>query len=150
MKNPDFKDVLRELIEKNGGLSRSNMVRLSDKIREFKPEFSAAYLRRLLSGLPPSREDRAAISQVLEPASERWMSIHWNVEEVENRYLATLALQHTKSPVIAAKLVDDLLVRVNYRDRSLSENEVHQIFRELYWENMPEVEMDVFQLERQS
>ena len=50
MGNPDFKDVLRELIEKNGGLEPSNLARLSDKIREFKPEFSATYLRRLLSG----------------------------------------------------------------------------------------------------
>ena len=150
MKNPDFKDVLRELIEKNGGLSSSNMERLSDKIRKFKPEFSAAYLRRLLSGLPPSREDRVAISQVLEAASERWMSIHWNVEEVGNRYLAALALQHTKSPVIAAKLVDALLVRVNYRNISLSDDEVHKVFGELYLENMLEVEIDVFQLQEQS
>ncbi len=150
MENPAFKDILRDLIERNGGLNHSNLVLLSDKIREFKPEFSVTYLRRLLSGHPPSREDREAISQVLESSSERWMSMYWRVEEVDNRQLAKLALQHTKSPVIAAKLVSDLLERVSYRDMSLSDDEAHKVFGELYMENMLEVEIDVFQLQEQS
>ena len=149
MGKANFKDALRDLIEKNGGLNRGNLERLSDKIREIKPNFSAAYLRRLLSGYPPSREDREAISQVLEPESERWMSMYWDVEDVDKRELARLASQHTKSPVLAKELVDGLLDRVSYRDKKLSENDVHRIFEELHWGKMQEVEIDVFQLQGQ-
>ena len=149
MGKANFKDVLRDLIEKNGGLGRGNLERLSDKIREIKPDFSAAYLRRLLSGYPPSREDREAISQVLEPESERWMSMHWDVEDVDNRELATWAAQYTKSHVLVKKFVDDLLDRVSYRDKKLSENDAHIILRELYEENRWKVEIDLFQLQGQ-
>ena len=150
MESPAFKDILRDLIERNGGVNHSNLVRLSDKIREFKPEFSVAYMRRLLFGHPPSPKDREAISQVLEPSSERWMSTYWRVEEVDNRQLAKLALEFTKSRMLAAKLVSDLSERVSYRNMSLSDDEARKIFGELHSENMLEVEIDVFQLQEQS
>ena len=146
MGNPDFKDVLRELIEKNGGLEPSNLARLSDKIREFKPEFSATYLRRLLSGYPPTKEDREAISQTLEPAHERWMSDHWRIEELDDRKLASLASRITKSPVLAAELVNDFKNHVSHRNMALSDTEVSKIFLERHEEKRPEVEMDVFGL----
>ena len=146
MGNPDFKDVLRELIEKNGGLEPSNLARLSDKIREFKPEFSATYLRRLLSGYPPTKEDREAISQTLEPAHERWMSNHWRVEEVDDRKLASLASQITKSRELAVGLVDDFKSQVSHRNMVSSDTEVSEILLDLHEEKQLEVEMDVFRL----
>jgi len=146
MGNSDFKDVLRELIEKNGGLKPGNLARLSDKIREFKPEFSVAYLRRLLSGYPPTKEDREAISQALEPAHERWMSDHWRVEEVYDRKLASLASQITKSQVLAVELVDDFKSQVSHRNMVSSDTEVSKILLDLHEEKQLEVEMDVFRL----
>ena len=146
MGNSDFKDVLRELIEKNGGLERSNLARLSDKIREFKPEFSVAYLMRLLSGHPPTKEDREAISQALEPAHEKWMSDHWRVEEVDDRKLASLAYHFTKSQVLIVRLVNDFKNRVSHRNMMPSNPEAIKIFSELYEEMRLEVEMEVFGL----
>lgn len=146
MGNPDFKDVLRELIEKNGGLNPGNLARLSDKIREFKPEFSATYLRRLLSGYPPTKEDREAISQALEPDHEWWMSNHWRVEEVDDRKLASLAYHFTKSQVLIVRLVNDFKNRVSHRNMMPSNPEAIKIFSELYEEMRLEVEMEVFGL----
>ena len=146
MGNPDFKDVLRELIEKNGGLNPGNLARLSDKIREFKPEFSATYLRRLLSGYPPTKEDREAISQALEPAHERWMSDHWRIEELDDRKLASLASQITKSRVLAAELVNEFKNDVSHRNMALSDTEVSKNLSDLHEEKQLEVEMAVFGL----
>lgn len=146
MGNPDFKDVLRELIEKNGGLKPSNLARLSDKIREFKPEFSVAYLMRLLSGYPPTKEDRAAISQALEPPHEKWMSDHWRIEELDDRKLASSASQITKSQVLAAELVNEFKNDVSHRNMASSETEVSKILLKLHEEKQLEVEMDVFGL----
>ena len=146
MGNPDFKDVLRELIEKNGGLKPGNLARLSDKIREFKPEFSVVYLRRLLSGHPPTKEDREAISQALEPAHERWMSDHWRIEELDDRKLASLASQITKSRVLAAELVNEFKNDVSHRNMSLSDTEVSKNLSDLHEEKQLEVEMAVFGL----
>ena len=145
MRNPDFKDVLQEMIEKNGGLNRDNLLRLSDKIRRFKPEFSAAYLQRLLSGHPPSREDREAISQVMEPAAEKWMSMYWGVEEVGHRRFARIASRHTKSPVIAKELVEGLLDEVNYRNMALPDHDVEKILKDLISMKELEDEFKLFQ-----
>ena len=146
MGNPDFKDVLRELIEKNGGLEPSNLARLSDKIREFKPEFSATYLRRLLSGHPPTKEDREAISQALEPAHEKWMSDHWRIEEVEERKLAFIAYRFTKNQKLIVELVDDFKNRVSHRNITPSESEAIKILSELYKEKELKDEMELFRL----
>ena len=146
MGNPDFKDVLRELIEKNGGLNPGNLARLSDKIREFKPEFSATYLRRLLSGYPPTKEDREAISQALEPAHEKWMSDHWRIEELDDRKLASLASQITKSHVLAVELVNEFKNDVSHRNMALSDTEVSKNLSDLHEEKQLEVEMAVFGL----
>lgn len=146
MRNPEFKDVLRELIEKNGGFSRGNMARLSDKIREVKPEFSVAYLRRLLFGQPPSRKDRLAISLVLEPPSKRWLSMYWEIEDLDTRHIAELASRYTRNPTFVRESVEYVLERVKYRDRSLSEDDVKIILREFYLENELKVEIEVFGL----
>ena len=82
----------------------------------------------------------------MEPAHERWMSNHWRVEEVDDRKLASLASQITKSRELAVGLVDDFKSQVSHRNMVSSDTEVSEILLDLHEKKQLEVEMDVFRL----
>ena len=126
----EFKDYLRLLIEYNGGASQDNMQRWVGKMRKIKPDFSVQRLQNLLRGHRPSDDERFAVCQVLEPESERWMSAHWNVEDQESRRCAKIALENTRSHVIAKEFVDYVVEEASFRNESLSDNDIRGLYKD--------------------
>ena len=132
MGNREFKDVLAELLESNGGTGGDNLLRISKLLRNIKPDFTEVYLQRLLRGLPPSEEDRKAISVVLEPPAKRWVSDFWEAEDDYSRRLAEIALRYTKSPLIAKELVDSFSAEVSYRNEMFNSSEAESVMAEIF------------------
>lgn len=144
MKNTEFKDVLLELIEKNGGTGRRNLTRISQLVRDFKSDFTERYLSRLMEGHPPSEEDRIAISKVLDPPWTKWMSKYWKAEDLRSRQLAEIACAHTKSPLIAKELVESLSTDVSYRNETFSSYDTRSLMAEFFAKKKLDDEWDLF------
>ena len=60
-----FKDKLRELIERHGGMDEENLARIVRLARQIKLEFSMAYLIKLLNGQRFRQGDIEAICTAL-------------------------------------------------------------------------------------
>ena len=131
--NPEFKDAFRHLLETSGGLEGSYLERISLKLRAHDETLTIGRLRRLLQGLPPSQAERRAISLVLEPAHQRWLSENWPLEDAGSRRLAKFAFARMKSHILAKEFVSFVREGARFRNENRSDDELvglHTIFRD--------------------
>ena len=142
----EFKDCLRELMEANGGMTAQNIMEIAQRIRKIKPDVSPQYFQALLRGQPPTDDERWAISQVLEPESERWMSRIWRLEDDERRRVAKYAYSETQNEGLATAFVDFVLAEASFRDGELPESELGILFSEFRSVRSLEDEIDLFEL----
>jgi hypothetical protein len=144
--NTEFKEHLKTLIDADGGMAAPNLERISKLLRAFEETFTPQRLIGLLRGLPPTQGERRAISGVLQPESERWLSEIWLLEDEESRRLAKFSFRQMRSHVLAREFVDYAQSKASFRNENSSESEtgaIHNEFRELV---ELEVENDVFEL----
>ena len=142
----EFKECLRELVVANGGITAENVLEIAQRIRKIKADFSPQYFQGLLRGQPPTDDDRWALSQVLEPESERWMSRIWRLEDYDRRRIAKYAYSETRNEGLATAFVDFVLAEASFRDGELPESELGILFSEFRSVRSLEDEIDLFEL----
>jgi hypothetical protein len=146
----EFKDHLKTLIDANGGIGAPNLGRISKGLRSFEETFTLQRLRGLLGGLPPAQGERQAISGVLEPESERWLSEIWLLEDEESRRLAKFAFDQTKNYVRAEGFADWVHEKTRFRNADLSDDEIRNLYGEYRGSREPkmglEEEIELFDL----
>lgn len=141
-----FKDALRELIERRSRLSPENFQEIANQIRRYRPDFTGRYLGLLLNGHPPTYDDRLAISQALEPASGRWMSEFWALEDRISRRLAISALRFTKSPHEAKHFVDWCDASASFQHAEIGEEDISLLFAQYRLNRRLDHELELFSL----
>ena len=134
------------MVEISGGPTAENIARIALLIREIKPDFSPQYLQTLLRGQPPTNDDRYAISQVLEPEAERWVTRIWRLEDLEPRRLAKYAYLGTRNREQSIEFVDFVLSEARFRDGELPDHEIGTLFREFSSNQALEDEIELFGL----
>ena len=146
--NPEFKKVLRELLDLNGGVGIQNVKRISEKLQPHEDAFSSTgRLLALLRGLlQPTEQDRRALSLVLEPVSDRWLSEIWRLEELESRRLARFAFAHMRSHVLAKAFVDYVLVEASFRNQDHTESSLAELHTQFRNDREIEDEIELFDL----
>ena len=147
MDNPEFKDVLRELVDLNGGISTQNLNRISEGLRIHEDAFTTGRLLALLRGqLQPTESDRRAVSLVLEPEHDRWLSEIWHLEELESRRLARFTFAHMRSHVLAKAFADYVLIEASFRNQDHTESTLAELHTQFRNDREIEDEIELFDL----
>ena len=146
MENPKFKDVLRDLIDEDGGIGAHNLARLSENLQVHEETLTSRRLSGLLSGMQPKPMERRAISLVLEPESKRWLSEIWHLEDVESRRLAKLAFKQMRSHVLAKAFVEYIQEEARFRNEDHSDSELVGLHAEFRKSRELEDEIEIFGL----
>ena len=146
MGNPEFKDALRDLLENNGGLLTSNLEAVSHKLRSYDETLTTPRLQGLLKGMKPTLAERRAISLVLEPSSEQWLSENWLLEDIESRTLANFAFAYMRSHVLAKDFVYYVLAEARFRNEDRSDRDLAELHSTYITEREMEDEIEIFDL----
>ena len=147
MENPTFKQALTALIEENGGTDPTNLNPLAAKLREYGETFSRPRLNTLMTtNLPSDSEERRAISLVLEPPSEQWLSENWLLEDYFSRRLAKFGFKLMRSHVLAKGFVEYVLEGARFRGADHSEGDLIKLHSEYRQTRELEDEIDLFDL----
>ena len=146
MEKPQFKDVLRDLLGRNSISFDSTMEEVSYRLRTQEETLTFGRLRGLLSGMQPSVTERRAISLVLEPVADQWLSENWNLEDLEPRRVARFDFARTGNRTSAKKFVDFVLSEASYRNDVLSDSELAILHQEFPGISTLDEEIDLFHL----
>ncbi len=142
-----YRSALLDLIEQNGGTDESNLRRISQELKTHEETFTARRLKNLLTlGLRPTQEERRAVSLVLEPQSERWISENWLLEDIASRKVVKIALDCTKSHVMVKEIVDHVHGEVSFRNEDLSGSDLNDLCKQFLEDREKEDEIELFGL----
>ena len=147
MENPTFKEALNSLIGETGGTDSTSLNRPAAKLRDYDETFSRHRLNTLMTtNLPPTLEERRAISLVLEPPSEQWLSENWLLEDYFSRRLAKFGFKLMRSHVLAKGFVEYVLEGARFRGADHSEGDLIKLHSEYRQTKELEDEIDLFDL----
>jgi hypothetical protein len=74
------------------------------------------------------------------------MSEHWNLEDQESRRCAKIALENTRSHVIAKEFVDHVVEETSFRNESLSDGDIRGLYEDYRTSKEPLEEIAQFGL----
>ena len=146
MENPEFKGVLQELLARKVGAGEQNRKLIASKLRDHVETFTVDRLHQLLAGIQPSQAERIAVSLVLEPEGDQWLSENWPLEDLKSRRLAKFAFARLRSHALAIEFVGYVLVDAYFRNEDRSESVLKELLAQFRQKGELEVEIDVFDL----
>lgn len=125
-----FKDKLNELIERKGGKSRENLERIVRNAKKIQPDFTLAYLSRLLMGFPARDEDYQALGAALGVSPSELIDDP-DFFESENRQRARkFASDRMKHPELSDRLAE-CIEPGRFRKEIVTEQELYFWFNSI-------------------
>ena len=133
-----FKDILKEAIEKFGGITSDNLSAIAKTARHIAPDITAAYINRLLAGQPPRASDRSALEHALGVNLD---------ENGERRRLTTYALEKFPTKLEADRYVNFVHSNASFRDKELGEQDLDVLYDQFKNRSDLEIEVELFGLD---
>ena len=125
-----FKHVLKAKIEANGGNTQENVSRIASLARIVQPDFTLAYLTKLMLGFPARPEDYQALAAAL-GISPTDLVEGTESRERENRNKAReFVSARLKKPELADAFVKHVEASAKFRDQNLVHTDLYVLFND--------------------
>ena len=127
-----YKDRLKELIEQHGGRTEPNLVSIVELVRKICSTFSMVRLVNLLNGLPPSPNERQAISMALGESPGQFLDGNDKAGAENRRRIVKFASDPDRMgrPEYADQFYEFVMTKVSYRNRVISNDDLYALVPE--------------------
>ena len=125
-----FKDKLQALIEERGGRAQENFYHIAELAREIQPDFTPAYLSRLLLGHPARPEDYQALAAALRVLPADLVDSPDTTEAENLRKVHKFLSERMKRPDLYEPFVEHLVTSAEFRVQNLETDDLYIQFND--------------------
>ena len=124
-----FKDKLLAAINARGSQNAENLTRIAHLARKVRPDFSLAYLTKLMMGHPPREVDYQALAAALgiSPADLIDENVSRNIEN--SRVVRKFLIDRMDRPDLIHEFTDYLEKSTSFRNQVLTHRDLYVLFR---------------------
>ena len=125
-----FKDRLQAAIDERGGRTQENLYHIAELAREVAPDFTVAYLTRLLLGHPARPIDYQALAVALRVTPGFFIDDEVNVEEENRRKVEQFLSDRVELPHMTGRFIEHIATTVGLRERVFAIDDLYVLFND--------------------
>ena len=127
-----FKDKLKATIEAKGGNTQENLSHIADLARAVQPDFTLAYLTRLLLGYPARPEDYQALGAALGISPADLVERNESKEAENRRKAGQFVSERMKRPDLAEQFEQYVEGSARFRTQNVTSDELYVLVHEFF------------------